>query len=144
MNRIEPVGAAGRRATQGGRDAKEEIASLLTAAGYDFERRVAVGEGIYGRVKYVDFLVAPTKDWPNGLILEVRSQTTSGTADEKLPYVVENIRHCYPAPTVILLAGGGFSEGAISWLHRQVDGRSIIAVLTSQQIAGWVRRAMAS
>ncbi|MEO3707170.1 PD-(D/E)XK nuclease superfamily protein [Trichormus azollae] len=37
--------------------------------------------------------------YPSGLIVECKWQNSSGSVDEKLPYVNANIENFYPAPT---------------------------------------------
>jgi hypothetical protein len=44
--------------------------------------------------------------------------------DEKLPYVNADIENFYPAPTIVLIDGGGIKPGAINWLNTQVGNNN--------------------
>jgi hypothetical protein len=144
MQRIDPVGASGRRANQHGREALEEIERILQTHGYRTQRRVLIGESIFGKRQHADLVVEDSLRWPDGLIVEVMSQKGAGTTEQKLVYVVENIRSQYPRPTVIVLVGGGFSEGAVAWLESQVDGKNLVGTSSMREFENWVSRAIAS
>ena len=76
-----------------------------------------------------------------GLIVESKWQDVSGTADEKFPYLVANIRHCYPLPTVVVASGNGARPGAIAWLRSRVDGTQFVAVQSIEDFVSWILRA---
>jgi hypothetical protein len=59
--------------------------------------------------------------YPSGLIVECKWQNSSGSVDEKLPYVNVNIENCYPAPTTVLINARGIKPGVINWLKTQVS-----------------------
>jgi hypothetical protein len=54
------------------------------------------------------------------LIIECKSQTSSGSVDEKYPYLNENIKN-FPYQTIIILEAPKAKEGAKNWLKQQVD-----------------------
>ena len=85
-----------------------------------YARQVYIGTGIYHTDIYVDFYLVGAERLPNGLIIECKWQQSSGSVDEKLPYLNLNIQHCYPAPAVVLIDGRGMKAGAIDWLTEQV------------------------
>lgn len=134
---FEPAGEPGRLANRRGIEAVDDVESLLRSCGHRVARRVPIGESIYGTKLTADLLVEGSPRWPDGLIIEVISQASRGSADQKLPYLVSNIKDRYPSPTVIVLIGGGFSEKAVNWLREQVDGRKLLAVTTLDQFSVW-------
>jgi hypothetical protein len=134
MDRLEPAAASSRCANRHGAEAKGQIEAIVERSGYCVQRRVPIGENIFGHQHRVDFVVEGRGDWPDGLIVEVRSQETIGTAEQKLVFLADNICHRYPMPTVVVLLGGGVSDGAVEWPKDQVDGRHLIAVTTLSEL----------
>src|SRR5581483_1165623 len=98
---------------------------------YQVARRAPIGESIYGTHLYADLVIENCHRWTDGLIIEVISQASRGSADQKLPYLVANIRERYPFPTIVVLIGQGFSDKAVDWLRDQVDCRKLLAVVSS-------------
>ncbi|MEW6737381.1 MAG: PD-(D/E)XK nuclease superfamily protein [Acidobacteriota bacterium] len=103
----------------------EAIAAMLMRQGYQVRTNVLIGENIYGTGLRVGVLVNGITRFPNGLIIESRTQEITGTTDEKLPYLVLNIREKYPHPTVLILDGDGFRPGAVVWVEEQVNEKLI-------------------
>ena len=55
--------------------------------------------------------------------VELKFQATSGSVDEKYPYMLLNGIYAYPEKEVIFLVdGGGYKAGARQWLQAQIDG----------------------
>jgi len=103
-----------------------------------YARQVHIGQGIYGTDIYVDFYIVGSAAIPSGLIIECKWQQSGGSVDEKLPYVNLNVLTCYPAPTVVLIDGGGMKPGAIAWLNAQVTMNStLLAVHTLSSFIAW-------
>lgn len=79
---------------------------------------------IYGHKGYTEFL-AQSKRYHLNHRIECKWQQSSGSVDEKLPYLYLNCLEAMPEPNVIIIAGGGgMKKGAIPWLKRVVLGRS--------------------
>lgn len=107
------------------------IACTGLVMGLDVRRKLTVGKTIYGRDREVDVLFrhAPSG---NRLAVEAKYQRVKGTADEKLPYAVQN-QATLPLPSVIVYGGGGFHPGALNWLcanARATDVAGLPAWLT--------------
>ena len=143
VKKFEPAGGPGRLANRRGAEAKLEVEALLRRAGYQVGRRVPIGGSIYGTKLFADLLVRDSRRWPDGLIIEVVSQESHGSADQKFPYLVENIRACHPVPTVVVLIGCGFRGKALDWLHGQVDDRKLLAVVPLDRFEEWVAQSLA-
>jgi len=106
-----------------------------------FDEQVTLGRTIYDTKLRVDFVARNLTAFPAGLILESKWQDISGSVDEKFPYLVENIRHCFPHPAIVIVHGGGCRVGALAWLRAQVDGERLIKVCNLEELTSWALRA---
>lgn len=131
----------GGRANRHGRTAEAVISSVIAdrAPNAIITPGAPVGHTIYGGLLKVDRLVMGLLGYPDGLIIESKWQERDGSVDEKFPYLVLNIKECYPCPTIIIAAGGGARDGALRWLRSQVGGR-LLAVLTLEEFVTWCNR----
>jgi len=78
-------------------------------------REVPVGKSIIGKNRRVDvFIVHEPSN--RAFVIECKFQESSGTADEKIPYALEDMRHL-PIDGCIVYAGAGFSEGVLHLLQ---------------------------
>lgn len=129
----------GGRATRHGRSAEDVIAAILAPHSSTVDRQVHISQGIFESEVYVDFFLREHPRFPDGLIIESKWQDATGSVDEKLPYLVLNIRFCYPCPTIIVIHGGGFRPGAVRWLRSQIDDK-LIAVFRLEEFLSWCNR----
>lgn len=129
----------GARANHSGRSAEEVISTILLRRSCIFERQKFIGRSIYDSDLYADFYITTRDDYPIGLIIESKWQDVGGSVDEKLPYLVLNIKECYPCPAIIVLHGGGFRAGAEQWLRRQIDAK-LIHVFRLEEFLSWSNR----
>lgn len=132
----------GQRANSSGRRSEDVIATVLHGQGLEFTRQAQIGWTIYGGSLCVDFLVTNAAGFPAGLIIESKWQDVGGSADEKFPYLVANLRAAQ-LPSVIVIHGGGQRDGAIAWLRSQVDGEKIIAAFALEEFISWAYRSLA-
>ncbi len=132
----------GGRANATGRVAEDVIDGILRSKGIRASRQYPIGAGIFGTELRADFYMYPTARFPKGLFIESKWQEVSGSAEEKLPYLVENIRRCYPAPVIVVVAGGGHREGAINWLRHQADGYKLMHVFRLEEFLVWLNRSL--
>lgn len=132
----------GGRAGSNGASAEDTISDILTRKGHRHERQKGIGQGIYGTMLRADFFLEQVSGYPDGLIIESKWQETMGSVDEKLPYLVENIRICYPCPAIIVVGGGGMRPLALAWLKRQADGNRLAAVFTLEEFLTWANRTL--
>ena len=128
------------RPMQSGQASERNIAAALHHAGICFASQVSIGRTIYETQARVDFVATNLEPYPRGLILESKWQDIGGTADEKFPYLVENIRHGYPLPTIVVVHGGGCRPGALMWLRARVDGLQFVAVFNLEELTSWALR----
>lgn len=129
----------GHRANVTGRAAEAAIESMLTHKGYMVVRQRRIGIGIFETPLFTDFFVPRAPGFPDGLCIESKWQQVGGSVDEKYPYLVENIRTCYPCPAIIVLHGGGYRPGAARWLRQQVGG-NLYGVFGLEEFLIWLNR----
>ncbi len=95
-----------------------------------YARQVEVGRDIYGKVRRVDFLLFHPYRHPNGLVIQCKWQASSGSVEEKYPFEVLSIQQG-EFDAIIVLDGGGYSQGAEAWLRGQA-GRNRLKHVFSQ------------
>ncbi len=129
----------GGRASRQGRKFEAVVASILDTAGADYEQQFLIPGGhIYGRNKRVDFFVKNHAEYSKGLVLEIKWQESSGSADEKIPCAIECIKK-YPFPTILILGGTGWSEGVLAWAKLQ-ESSKLIHVMNNDHMLSWFMR----
>lgn len=134
----------GGRAHSNGASAEDVIYGILVGKGYRPERQKTIGPGIYstGNPLKTDIYIEQAPGYPDGLFIESKWQQSGGSVDEKFPYLVENIRLHYPAPTIIVYGGDGARPPALEWLKRQVDGSRLVAVFTLGEFLKWANHTL--
>lgn len=83
--------------------------------------------GLFGQSIRADFLCASK----NGtqVVYEVKFQEVTGSADQKLVFAVEQIKQCHKIPTYLVLAGCGWSKGALKWGKSQSSTEMFLGVV---------------
>lgn len=87
-----------------------------------------------------DFYIEPTVAYPAGLAIESKWQASTGSVDEKYPYLWLNIMERFPCPAIVVLDGGGFKSGSEQWLRGKVDGVKLLAVCRLGEFLWWANR----
>lgn len=77
---------------------------------------------LYGRPMKVDFYVWHPEKYPDGLIIESKSQEDSGSVDEKFPYLIWGLK-ATGIPSILLLLCPGAKPYAIAWCLQQQEGQ---------------------
>ena len=83
-----------------------------------YTRQLEIGKDIYGKKRRVDAILYHPRVWPECLVIQCKWQARSGTVDEKYPFEVLSIGQ-NEFDTIIVLDGGGYSDGARQWLINQ-------------------------
>lgn len=97
-----------KNAVSSGQDLEAAVAALGESLGLHVERQVTVGRRIWGARRHID-VVLKHPDTRVSLGLECKFQGVSGTAEEKIPATIDDIR-VWPIRGLVVFAGGGFSE----------------------------------
>ncbi len=104
---------------------------------------------IYGHRGRTEFLAISAR-YNFKIRIECKWQQSSGSVDEKLPYLYLNSIEAMPENhIVIIIDGDGFKEGAVSWLRRAVqekfygggtNNNKLIEVLNLREFITWANR----
>jgi hypothetical protein len=141
---VVPAISGGARANSAGKSSEYLIKSLLEERGYKVRSRYTLpSKGIWNNDLIVDIFCQGIPRFRNGLIVESKWQDISGSAYQKIPYAIENIKERYPFETVLIIDGQYMSKGigknAVEWAKGKVGGK-LIAVYTFSEFATWVIR----
>jgi hypothetical protein len=91
------------------------LAKNYAARGLVVYREVQLGKSIIGKNRRIDiFALHPESSRP--LAIECKYQAAQGTADEKIPYTLQDLR-AMQIPAYVAYAGDGFSEGVLHMLR---------------------------
>ncbi len=83
--------------------------------GITIYREVSIGKSIIGKNRRVDMLLT-SESQNQAFAIECKFQDSSGTADEKIPYALQNMK-ALPMGGCIVYAGTGFSVGVLHMLQ---------------------------
>ncbi len=102
-----------------GNEYRKRIAAYLVSAywerGIQVYEEVNLGTSIIGKQRRIDlFILEPATK--KAFALECKYQDTSGTADEKIPYALQDLA-AMRVPAALAYAGVGFSEGVLHLLQ---------------------------
>lgn len=102
-----------------GKEYADRIASYIVAnygaRGLKVYREITLGKTIIGKSRKVDLFVLHEPS-NQALAIECKYQEGPGTADEKIPYAMDDLA-ALPVPGWIVYAGGGFSRGVVHLLE---------------------------
>lgn len=97
-----------------------------------FAKNVNIGKNIYGTTLSADYLLYSPHLDPTKRAIRCFWQEQSGSAERKRPFDVLSIRKS-DYQTIIIIEGGGFSNGAEKWLRDQQGSGNLLKVLGYQQ-----------
>ncbi len=114
-----PTSSTRRNVKLTGNDYANLIAAYLTKNygphGLVVYREVSLGKSIIGKNRRVDVFAMHTAS-SRAMAVECKYQSTSGTADEKLPYTLNDLAAMH-IPAFVVYAGTGFSDGVLHMLR---------------------------
>jgi len=97
-----------QQAVFNGDELVKAVAQLSRDLGLEAKEQVRVARRIWGAVRKIDVVIThPTTRKTLGI--ECKSQSTPGTAEEKIPAVIKDI-DAWPIPGLVVFAGDGFTE----------------------------------
>ncbi|MCC6142482.1 MAG: hypothetical protein IT368_01625 [Candidatus Hydrogenedentes bacterium] len=101
-------------AVHSGAQLRDEVAALGVELGLKVECEVYVGRRIWGARRRID-VVLKHPETRVSLGVECKYQGTAGTAEEKLPATISDIK-TWPIRGIVVFAGPGFSINMVSFL----------------------------
>ena len=94
-------------------------------------------KSIYGHKARMEFLMI---DGARQILIEAKRQGSSGSTDEKLPYVYLNALANLPERAMILvMSGKGWKGGAVKWIRGKAEETDGFYVITVDEFIEWVR-----
>ena len=104
-----------------------------------YTRQLFLCKSIYETAIYGDFTIFHPEKYPNCLVIESKWQQSAGSVDEKLPFLVSNIKNRFPFDAIVVIDGGGFKKGAINWVKNQIGGH-LLNVFSMADFHKWVNK----
>ncbi len=101
-------------AVKSGSDLEQEVAQLGAELGLAVDSQVAVGRRIWGARRKID-VVLKHPETRVSLGIECKFQGTSGSAEEKIPATIDDIR-AWPIRGIVVFSGAGFSNNIRAYL----------------------------
>lgn len=101
-------------AVANGEELKRAVMVAAASLGLKAEAEVRVGRRVWGAERYIDVVVT-LRETRQKLGLECKYQGTGGSAEEKIPATLEDIK-AWPIRGLVVFDGPGFSENMKAYL----------------------------
>ncbi|HZR16991.1 MAG TPA: PD-(D/E)XK nuclease superfamily protein [Verrucomicrobiae bacterium] len=95
-------------AVTNGDELVKAVADLAQALGLESRQQVRVARRIWGAIRHIDVVVTHPQTRKT-LGVECKYQAVTGTAEEKIPAIINDIA-AWPIPGLVVFAGSGFTE----------------------------------
>lgn len=102
------------KAVASGHKLRDEVAALGRELGLNVQTEVSVGRRVWGARRNID-VVLKHRETRISLGIECKYQGGSGSAEEKIPATIEDIR-AWPIRGIVVYAGKGFSKNMQAYL----------------------------
>lgn len=102
------------QAVSKGKELQKTVVELTRSMGLECRTEVKVGRRIWGPQRRIDVVLTEPKSKLK-LGLECKFQGTTGTAEEKIPATIEDIK-AWPIRGLVVIDGPGFSDNMIGYL----------------------------
>ena len=106
--------SGGSKAVKNGSDLENAVATIGRQLGLSVKRQYKVGQRLWGRTRHID-IVLIDPETRKILGVECKFQAVEGTAEEKIPAVIQDMK-AWPIPGLVVFSGLGFSEKMKSYL----------------------------
>jgi hypothetical protein len=97
-----------------GDELKRKVAALAQRMGLKAEMEVKAARRLWGQRRYIDVVITDEKTGKR-LGVECKYQSTTGTAEEKIPATIQDIAY-WPIPGIVVIDGEGFSPNMLGYL----------------------------
>ncbi len=101
-------------AVASGNDLRDRVAEIGRALGLEAAIEVGVGRRVWGARRKID-VVLKHAETRVSLGIECKFQGTGGSAEEKIPATIQDIR-AWPIRGIVVYSGAGFSQNMESYL----------------------------
>lgn len=91
-----------------GEDLVRAVVTLASELGLECRQQVRVARRIWGAVRHIDVVITHPQTRKT-LGIECKYQAVTGTAEEKIPSVINDIA-AWPIPGLVVFDGAGFTE----------------------------------
>ena len=91
-----------------GDDLVKAVAELAQNLGLESRQQVRVARRIWGAIRHIDVVLTHPQTRKT-LGIECKFQAVTGTAEEKIPAIINDIA-AWPIPGLVVFAGDGFTE----------------------------------
>ena len=118
-------------AVKSGAELEAVVQEVGRGLGLQTRRQVKVGRRLWGAERHID-IVMTLPDSDRSIGLECKYQGGTGTAEEKIPAIIQDIV-AWPIPGLVVFAGEGFSSNMKSYLHSTGKG------VAFEDLDGWLR-----
>lgn len=102
------------KAVASGNELRDEVARMGAELGLKAETEVAVGRRVWGAKRRID-VVLKHAETRVSLGIECKFQEGRGSAEEKIPATLEDIR-AWPIRGIVVYSGAGFSKNMQAYL----------------------------
>ena len=123
--------AGGATAVTSGDILCKEVAALAARLGLLTREQFKCGRRIWGAERYIDVVLTHVES-RRRLGIECKYQGTAGSAEEKIPAIIQDIS-AWPIPGLVVFSGSGFSTNIKSFLI--ASGRAV----ELEELESWVQ-----
>jgi hypothetical protein len=123
--------AGGAAAVTSGDILCKEVAALGVGLGLIAREQFKCGRRIWGAERYIDVVLTHVES-RRRLGIECKYQGTAGSAEEKIPAIIQDIS-AWPIPGLVVFSGAGFSSNIKSFLI--ASGRAV----ELEELESWVQ-----
>ena len=102
------------KAPKNGKGLEDQVADIAQGLGLVVQKQVRVARRIWGAARQIDVVLTHPESRLR-LGVECKFQGVSGSAEEKIPAIVDDI-DAWPIRGIIVIAGEGFSTNMSSYL----------------------------
>ena len=104
-----------------------------------FACQCEIGKDIYGKRRRVDLILYHPPLWPDCLVIQCKWQASGGSVEERYPFEVLSIAQ-NRFDTIIVLDGGGYSDGSKQWLVNQAGKNRLLDVMDQGDLQRYASR----
>lgn len=101
-------------APKSGEELKQRVVALAQSLGLKADTEVKAARRLWGQRRFIDVVITDEKTSIR-LGVECKFQSSSGTAEEKIPATIQDIAH-WPIPGIVVIDGEGFSSNMQGYL----------------------------